>query len=273
MLQALRRNPGVSEFYFEYLKYELRFLQKLQIRKRLLEKSDMVKMLEENQEEETSKIQESVPSLVYACSDESITKAFKYDVQLHFRILSMVKTFEKEVEIESLVSLVNKHIDEVLFKERKSQVLKNLLLQNPDQSNDIINNFCDKTEPDLHSFEFLIEFMKSQHMENQHKVVLEFYKKLAHSENNDIGGNSEKASILLLNYLDSLESNSEINLLQVLKSLHEKYSESFAILVHFCKHSLLSNDYDENEIEKYRQTLATLSSAIKKRQQEGIGKK
>ena len=100
MLQGIRRNPESSEFYYEYLKFELRVLKKLHTRKKLLEASEEIKIVDEKTEsKEEIKMNESVPSIIYSSSSKSITKQFRLNVELHFRIKELVAEYSQVIII------------------------------------------------------------------------------------------------------------------------------------------------------------------------------
>ena len=277
LLQGIRKNPGMSEFYYEYIKYELRVLEKLHTRKTVLEKSEAIKVIEEGEgdEKEESKISESVPSIVYATSSQSITTQFTYDVSLHFRILELAKKFEKNIDVSQLLSHVKKHIKNVLYVERKSEVLQYLLSKKTtwEEVEIVVGDFLENTSADLESMQTLIDYIKpfEASSKNKFEIVYKFYKSLSTQE-----GISrvtvEQLAILLLEFIDRLNVSKGFNIAKTLEDLHEKCPESFPILVHFCKHSLMKDDYEESMVMKHREHLAMLSQAIKEKQSQTLCK-
>eukprot|EP00345_Euplotes_harpa_P014206 CAMPEP_0168347674 /NCGR_PEP_ID=MMETSP0213-20121227/19173_1 /TAXON_ID=151035 /ORGANISM="Euplotes harpa, Strain FSP1.4" /LENGTH=266 /DNA_ID=CAMNT_0008356893 /DNA_START=227 /DNA_END=1027 /DNA_ORIENTATION=- len=159
LLQGIRRNPDVPEFYFEYLKFEL----KLYTRKKLLETKQDVEVIDELQPKaEEEKINGSVPSLIYASSSKSITKLFRLNVDLHLRIKNLVQEYSKIIDTTQLMKEIEEHIDGVLYIERKADMMRHLLsnAEDIDQIQDKVSCFIQKTLPDLESFEVLLNTLK-----------------------------------------------------------------------------------------------------------------
>jgi hypothetical protein len=276
MLQALRRNPGISIFYFEYIKYELRVLKKLHTRKKLLETNEAMTVIEEQEEnkKEDAKMSESVPSIVYATSTQSITKQFKTDVDLHFRIRELVKSFESIIDVSQLLDYVNEHIDNILYTECKSEVISYLLENRKEQGvSDIVNLFLSKTTPDIESFQVLIKTLTSSQEDSKTKyeIALKFYNSISSYECPDQDSNVEKSAIKLLEFIDLLD-NESFDMKQILNDLHAKYPNSFPILVHFCKNALLHEEFEDSQILEHREYLSKLTAAIKKKQNSTLCK-
>ncbi|CAI2361796.1 unnamed protein product [Moneuplotes crassus] len=274
-LQAMRRNPGVCEFYFEYIKYELRVLEKLHIRKKLLEQNDDMKIIEEREEtpEEESKISESVPSIVYAKSGQAITTQFKYDVALHFRILELANGFSKVVDVSHLIDLIQSHIKNVLYAERRSEVL-NYLIKDIDSFHEIeieVTKFLANTTPDMESLEILITSLGKIDASSLEKFQLtdSFFKSIADSEELDATV-LEQSAILFLEFISTLNITEEFNLTSTLESLTQKYPESFPILVHYCQNSLLKDSFENNLLDHHRDLLKKLNTAIQQKQKENL---
>lgn len=276
MLQALRRNPGISAFYYEYIKFELRVLQKLHTRKKLLKTNDAMKVIEEQEENVADEIKmgESVPSIVYANSLQSITKQFKTDVDLHFRIRDLVKSFESIINVSQLLEYVNEHIDNILYNECKSEVLSYLLANRKEQKIiDIIDLFLSKTTPDINSFQVLTTALTKSEEESKAKyeIALKFYNAITKYECPDHESIVEKSAVKLLEFIDLLYDDS-FDMNQILHDLHEKYPNSFPILVYFCKNALLREEFDYSQIIGHREYLSKLTSAIRQKQSNTMSK-
>lgn len=275
LLQGIRRNPGMPEFYFEYLKFELRVLQKLYTRKKLLETNEAMKGIEdvtESEKTESSKINESVPSIVYATATQSITRQFRLDVELHFRIRDLVKNFDSCVDTTQLMKSVEDHISEVLYVECKAKVMDYILKDVTEVSKvtEQVTDFLGKTLPDVTSFKALLNHLQKIEAtaKDKYTIANQFYAKINETETDSVA--LENSATLFLQFIDVL--NSSIDIDAVLTQLHQKYPTNFPILVHYCKHALLEGEFDESQVLSHRDYLSKLTNAIKEKQSTGEGK-
>jgi hypothetical protein len=275
LLQGIRRNENMSEFYFEYIKFELRVLKKLHTRKKLLETNQLMKGIEDVKEEEKQKedkkISESVPSIVYSTSAQSITKKFRNNVSLHFRIKELVNNFTKEVDVSQLQNAIDEHILNVLYQESKADVMKYLInnLTTAKELEEKVDEFSKNTIPDLESFGVLISQLDKIEAEKKEKyeIALKMYNKISKLED---AGIEEESSEMFLNFIAKLES-SEFELSSVHKTLYEKYPNNLSILTHYSKSHLLA-PFDSSDVPFHRQLLASLNSCIKLKRNSKICK-
>ena len=119
MQQGIRRNSDNPDFYFEYMKFELRVLQKIHKRKVVLETSENIEVIEETKEEQKQpkKQSESVPTIIYTVGESSLVKKFRLDVRLHFKIKELVNSFSDIIDVQNLLNTVDQHINEVIYTE------------------------------------------------------------------------------------------------------------------------------------------------------------
>ena len=268
LLQGIRRNPDESEFYFEYLKFELRVLKKLHTRKKLLEANEEIKIVEEKSEkEEENKMNESVPSIIYSSSSKSITKQFRLNVQLHFRIKELVSMFSNVIDTTQLLNNIEDHINLVLFIECKSEVMQYLLSHSNevDQVDMTCNDFLSKTIPDLDSFRVLLNSLGKLDWDwkLKYKIANNFYSKFCEAETDNY--KIEIGATMLFEFIDEFQDNIN-DIYNILADLHIRFPDNFPITVHYCKNALLSGDYDVSDVPMHREYLATLTNAIKQNQ-------
>ena len=264
----------MSEFYYEYIKFELRVLQKLHTRKKLLETDQQMKGIEDVSEDApkpTSKMSESVPSIVYATSSQSITSQFRTNVALHFRIKELVSKFADKIDVEQLLAHINEHITSVLYVECKSEVMAYLLkaTRDIDQVSGCVDEFVQKTIPDLKSFQVLVDHLANAEAQvtQKYEIVAKFYGKITKSEDLSL---QEGCAVVFLQFVESLDDK-DIDVSQVLEDLHVKYPANFPILVHYCKHNLLKGEFEQNDILQQRDYLKKLTEAINQRQNSKEG--